>query len=229
MATAKLISAGNTSVVHTVTTVTATGTVKRLGESLVGRSMSRSTLASGSDGAFMTPQSDIWQLPHSVTTGSSGVIGDYAYFVGSGVNITSLSTGNGAPVGVFHKVTAQADTTCEIRMAAGGAAGDLAGVVDGFTMNEGADIEAGTTTGSNIGASASQKLALWGVTPVVQPAAAGQADQGAMTFAAGSIDTGVNMTAAEAAAIVTDLAALDVLLTAMRTAMVNAGIMKGAA
>lgn len=36
-------------------------------------------------------------------------------------------------------------------------------------MREGIDIAFGTQTGTKIGSSASEKLALWGVTPIVQP------------------------------------------------------------
>ena len=87
-----------------------------------------------------------------------------------------------------------------------------------------------TGAGLTVGKSATtSKIALWGKTPIVQPVGAGQADQGAMTFAAGAIDTGTAMTAAEAAALVADIAALDVLLTEVRTVLVNTGIMKGAA
>ena len=84
-------------------------------------------------------------------------------------------------------------------------------------------------------------LGLYSVAPVAQPADAGQADQGAMTSSVigdtGSTNGGwgasseVNadkiFTAVDQ--LVSDVAALDVLLTEMRTALVNTGIMKGAA
>ena len=41
----------------------------------------------------------------------------------------------------------------------------------GISLEEGKDLITGTTTGSNIGATSSQKIGLWGVTPVVQPTA----------------------------------------------------------
>lgn len=74
-----------------------------------------------------------------------------------------------------------------------------------------------------------EKLGFWGATPVVQPSGAAQADQGAMTFSAGSIDTGTDMTAAQAAALEADIAALDTIVTALRSALVTAGIIKGSA
>jgi len=60
-------------------------------------------------------------------------------------------------------------------------------------------------------------------------ASADQADQGAMTATLTGVDTGTDMTAAQAATIVADITALDKLLTAIRTALVEAGIMKGSA
>ena len=98
-----------------------------------------------------------------------------------------------------------------------------------FTIADTSNFILNTTTGTEIGTAVGQKLGFWAATPIVQPASGDQADQGAMTFAAGSIDTGTDMTAAQAAALVADIAALDTLLTAVRTALVNAGIMKGAA
>ena len=57
---------------------------------------------------------------------------------------------------------------------------------------------------------------------------ADQADQGVMTFAH-SWNGATDPTADEGAKIIADLAALDTLLTAIRTALVEAGIMKGEA
>ena len=84
-------------------------------------------------------------------------------------------------------------------------------------------------TGVKIGTAVTQKLSFWNKTPIIQPKAAGQADQGAMTATLTGVDTGTDMTSAQAATIVADLAALDTLLTEVRTALVNAGIIKGAA
>ena len=71
----------------------------------------------------------------------------------------------------------------------GGLALAAAGVL---ALGEGANITAGTTTGSKIGTAAAQKLGLWGATPVVQPShvadpAATAADPDAMTAAAAAL------------------------------------------
>ncbi len=59
-----------------------------------------------------------------------------------------------------------------------------------------------------------------GVTAI---AAAAVADAGALTFAAGAIDTGTDMTAAEAAALVVDIAAIHGKLNALMAALRTAG------
>lgn len=97
------------------------------------------------------------------------------------------------------------------------------------TVEDAKDIVLGTSTGTKIGTAVGQKIGFYGTTPIVQPASAGQADQGAMTATLTGVDTGTDMTAAQAATIVADLAALDTLLTEIRTALVNVGIMKGEA
>ncbi|MFH1609697.1 MAG: hypothetical protein ABID40_03620, partial [Candidatus Bipolaricaulota bacterium] len=125
-----------------------------------------------------------------------------------------------------------------------------------ITLCDDADIVVGSTNGTMIGTAASQKIGFWGVAPVIQPAGADQADQGAMTAAtltdnsgggatdntigaitqvanAGSADVGptadaIAELADEINKLVSDVGALDTLLTAVRTALVNSGIMKGA-
>ena len=103
------------------------------------------------------------------------------------------------------------------------------------------------TTGTKIGTAATQKLGFWNATPIVQPAAAGQAAAAAQTQdtltdnSGGSASTtlaaisdtatkdAVASLAAQLAKIKADVAAVKTLEDAMRTALVNTGIMKGAA
>jgi len=87
----------------------------------------------------------------------------------------------------------------------------------GGTLDDAADIALDTTTGSKLGTAAAQKLGLWGVTPVVQPASADQAAPAAYATGAFGLDSDAN---AEA---------FYDLVVAMRTALVAAGIMKGSA
>lgn len=74
--------------------------------------------------------------------------------------------------------------------------------------------------GTNFGQSASDKIGFYGVTPVVQPSGSGQA-------AAGT--TASTTTSPAGCATTTQMTALINLVDAMRTALVNTGIMKGSA
>lgn len=74
-----------------------------------------------------------------------------------------------------------------------------------------------TTTGMKIGAASGQKLGFWGITPVIQPAGAAQAAPAAYATGAFGLDSDAKMQA------------LFDLVVAMRTALVDAGVMKGAA
>lgn len=80
-----------------------------------------------------------------------------------------------------------------------------------------ANIQTDTTTGTKIGTATTQKLGFWNVTPIIQPAGAAQAAPAAYVTGAFGLDSGANMQA------------LYDLVVAMRTALVNSGIMKGAA
>jgi hypothetical protein len=115
-------------------------------------------------------------------------------------------------------------------------------------ISGGADFIVVDTTNSNekltILSAVTQKLGFYGTTPVVQPASADQADQGAMTTAGNNTGTSgaglsligdttmVNQASNlmnDLKALQEDIAALDTIVTAMRTALVNLGIIKGAA
>jgi len=112
---------------------------------------------------------------------------------------------------------------------------------NGMTITDATNIVLNTTTGTKIGTAVGQKLGLWNVTPVIQPLGADQADQGAMTgtvlgdLGATSGGWGYSSEANADAVhtkfdlLIADVAALDTLLTAIRTALVAVGIMKGSA
>jgi hypothetical protein len=76
----------------------------------------------------------------------------------------------------------------------------------------------GNDEGSSLGGAVTDKVSLYGVTPVVQPAAAGQAAV-----------TNTTTTTSTTTALTTDLDNLRTLVLAMRTAMISVGVMKGAA
>jgi hypothetical protein len=133
------------------------------------------------------------------------------------------------------------------------AAWELAG---NKALNDGSDIVLGTTTGSKIGTDALQKLAFFDATPVVQPAAAGQAAAAAQTqdtltnntggtvsttlaaITAGATYAQADLTAIKNALasiasqlgkIKTDVDNVKTLQNAMRSALVDLGLIKGAA
>lgn len=101
-----------------------------------------------------------------------------------------------------------------------------AGVV---TLVDAATIVGGTSTGTKIGTGTTQKFGFWNATPVVQPASANQAALTNSTTGSydGTLaDVGVVFSQSTINNNFTDVFTL---LDAMRTAMVNAGLMKGAA
>jgi hypothetical protein len=93
----------------------------------------------------------------------------------------------------------------------------LGTILTDFTLASGVDISTNTTTGTRIGTAVGQRLGFWAATPIVQPAGADQVALNAYGAGANGLDSGANM------------AALHALVVAMRLALVNAGIMKGAA
>lgn len=100
-----------------------------------------------------------------------------------------------------------------------------------ITLDDAANIVTNATTGTKIGTATSQKIGFWNATPIVQPVGAGQ---GVVTdSSAGSGSTvpliGNTTTVDQAANLNNAHFAILTLLHAIRTALVNAGIIKGAA
>ena len=79
-------------------------------------------------------------------------------------------------------------------------------------------LDDGNDDGTCLGQTAAQLVAFWGKTPIAQPAAAAQ-----------SAVTNTTTTTSTTTALTTDLDSLRGLVLAMRTALVNTGIMKGSA
>jgi hypothetical protein len=123
-------------------------------------------------------------------------------------------------------------------------------------LNDAINLAAGTTTGSKIATATTQKLGFWGATPVIQQAGAAQAalaaqGQTALTDSTGgtpsttlaaitagasyaqadlvAIKNALASIAAELGLVRTDVANHATLLTAIRTALVTTGLIKGAA
>lgn len=102
----------------------------------------------------------------------------------------------------------------------------------GITFDDAVNIAVNTTTGTKIGTAVGQKIGFWNATPVVQQASASQA---ALTNSTGGTTDGT-LSAVGATngsdvsgTINNNFAELHVLLNAIRTALVNTGIIKGAA
>lgn len=100
------------------------------------------------------------------------------------------------------------------------------------TMTDGEHIVLGTTSGSKIGTSASQKLGFFNATAIVQPAAATQAACGG-SLTGTTDDTLADVSGSwDATAIATinkNFKELQELTTALRLALVNLGLIKGSA
>lgn len=94
---------------------------------------------------------------------------------------------------------------------------DDASGVKTWTHDEAINYIFGTTTGTKLGTSVSQKLSFWGTTPVVQPASASQA---AVTGTAGGTYTSTEQT------LISDLKTL---VNQLRADLVTVGIIKGSA
>lgn len=97
------------------------------------------------------------------------------------------------------------------------------------TLADAVDMVIGTTTGTKIGTATSQKLGFWNATPIVQPSGANQA---AITDSTGGTAgfTLSDVTASHSQSVLNNnFASLNRQLDAIRTALVAAGIIKGAA
>lgn len=101
----------------------------------------------------------------------------------------------------------------------------------GLHLGEAIDITTGTTTGTKIGSSTSQKIGFWNATPIIQPASTNQA---ALTNSTGGTYDGTlvdvaTLAIADPSKINSNFTDIFTLLDAMRIAMVTSGIMKGSA
>jgi hypothetical protein len=109
----------------------------------------------------------------------------------------------------------------------------------GLPLGDGTNIATGTSVGTKIGTAATQKLALWGALPVVQPSGANQAAVSTTITATSATATNGGWgadTEANFNAIVgnlnnarTDILALTTLTNALRAAAVQSGAIKGSA
>jgi predicted RecA/RadA family phage recombinase len=169
------------------------------------------------------------------TAQGSEAIAVAAGVVGSGAGLT---TGDVILLGIpdggtedFGTTGIKADVVAESTAAAGVTVDGVLLKDGGITLADAANLIVGSTTGTKIGTATTQKLGFWNATPIVQPAGAAQ---GALTDNSGGSGStvplvGNTMAGNEAANINNAHFAIVTLLHAIRTALVNAGIIKGAA
>lgn len=134
-------------------------------------------------------------------------------------NIARLETEKGSGGGTARALALGTDGTSRFTI---GSAGD-------FTISDGEDFIFDTTTGSKIGTATGQKIGFWNATPIIQPAAANQA---ALTNSTGGAYNGTLVAisgTAQDANLNDNFTDLHTLLNEIRTALVNSGLMKGAA
>ncbi len=140
----------------------------------------------------------------------------------------SQSKGSGAGGGFIVRVTPAGSTGTALNAytTAMTLAADLT-----LTLADTFNFVLNATTGTKIATATSQKLGFWNATPIIQPAAAGQA---ALTNSTGGTGDGTledvtTSTLADPAKCNNNFTELFTLTNAIRTALVNSGIMKGAA
>lgn len=138
-------------------------------------------------------------------------------------NVATIETQKGSVSGTARALEFGTDGTTRITIGAAG----------GFTVVDANHFTFSTTgTGTNLGTGVTELMGFWGKTPIVQPAAANQA---AITNSTGGTGDGTlaaigDTTAVDQGPALNDnLTDLHELLDEIRTALVAAGLMKGAA
>jgi hypothetical protein len=149
-----------------------------------------------------------------------------------------LSFWNADPVDQPALTADLLDSLQEVGLIASGAGNTPLDLTEGpitsgtHTLADAANIVVGTTTGTKIGTATTQKIGFWNTTPVVQPSGANQAaiTNTAIGTADGAlVSIGTTYSNTVANNINNNFADIATLLNEIRTALVNVGIIKGAA
>ncbi len=214
-----------------VTIADTTASTTTLGALIVGNGTAATTVTfgagNGNMGGTLTVAGTIASTSGNVTV--SGASMTTGRLNSSGTATTAVATGNcsmwrsGGTIGTAGDMIFQVDLapaaaafvfragqTTPVTVFTLGAAGVM-------TYYDGATEVHGTSTGTKFGTATNQKMGFWNATPVIQPAGATQAAPAAYATGAFGLDSNANMQA------------LYDLVVAMRTALVNTGIIKGAA
>jgi len=176
--------------------------------------------ADASDHSFVLALGDTSQMLHVTDLGAKA--SDWA--ITSPTHPTVYIHSNTTPItdylliGSHDGTTALIDvvggTTLELKTAG---TARLTVANSSLTIADALVVAVGSTTGTKIGSATTQKLGFWNATPIVQPAGAAQAAPAAYVTGAFGLNSDANMLA------------FYNLVVAMRTALVDAGIIKGAA
>ena len=139
---------------------------------------------------------------------------------------------NGTSARVTTEKGSTGGTARALQLGTDGTTRIIIGAAGGFTIVDANDIAVGGTTGTKIATAVSQKLGFWNAAPVVQPAAANQAalannTGGAYDGALAAV--GDTSTTDQSGPINDNFTDLHTLLDEIRTALVNSGLIKGAA
>jgi len=139
------------------------------------------------------------------------------------VTVNLVDGANTRPMGAWTLLTGETLTYVNGRgWSVINASGQAKSAVPTASFSDGDNLALGSTTGTKIGTGATQKLGFWNATPIVQPVGAAQAAVTPSTDFTGS-DT------VDKATVLAAVQAVETLANAIRTALVNAGIIKGAA
>ena len=161
-----------------------------------------------------------------MTTGSGWTVGGAIYVSAASTLTQAAPSGSAVPIGVAISATV-------VALAVFGFNGTSV-----LALQDGANLALGTATGSKFGTAANQKLGLWGVTPVVQPAHANQAavvlgnsdnEIGGLTFSASPTQAECQALRDKCEELADDVRTLSVLVHAMRTALISFGAIKRSA
>ncbi len=171
---------------------------------------------------------------------SSWVIGSQSFTeAGSGTHAVVASLVVKAVAITAGAATTTNSSTVYIEGAATGATNNYALWVDSgtsrfdgsFNLADAVDFNLGTTTGTKMGTSVSQKWGVWNATPIVQPSSANQAAVTTTvdTTAATNIAPYGYTTQAQADDLIAEVGQLKTLVNQLRTDIIAIGLIKGSA
>lgn len=161
----------------------------------------------------------------TVSTGGITITAGGLTVTAGGLTVTAGATA----VQALTSATGITITTGGLTVTAGTTSTQAVSIGGDVTVADAKNLILNTTTGTKIGTAVGQKLGFWNATPIVQPASASQAALTDSTTGTAST-TLADVTATPTQTLINNnFASIAALLDAIRTALVNAGLMKGSA